>query len=112
MRRDVKTDWKVREDVKAKLRSQVKRLLTRYKYPPDRQPAAIKLVLEQMERSRRPWPPDRAVCLLGLGAAEKAHRAVAREHFATPLHLIVRWGSRRGIRPTDDTTTRLLTEAR
>jgi len=49
MRRDVKTDWKVREDVKAKLRSQVKRLLTRYKYPPDRQPAAIKLVLEQME---------------------------------------------------------------
>ncbi|SQI31204.1 type I site-specific modification system restriction subunit [Rhodococcus coprophilus] len=49
MRRDVKTDWKVREDVKAKLRSQVKRLLTRYKYPPDKQTGAIKLVLEQME---------------------------------------------------------------
>jgi type I restriction enzyme R subunit len=49
MRRDIKTDWKVREDVKAKLRSQVKRLLTRYKYPPDRQTGAIKLVLEQME---------------------------------------------------------------
>ncbi|OOL32903.1 DEAD/DEAH box helicase [Rhodococcus rhodochrous] len=49
MRRDVKTDWRVRADVKAKLRSQIKRLLTRYKYPPDRQAGAIKLVLEQME---------------------------------------------------------------
>lgn len=49
MRRDVKPGWRVREDVKAKLRSQVKRLLARYKYPPDWQPAAIKLVLEQME---------------------------------------------------------------
>ncbi|CCW12859.1 Type I restriction-modification system,restriction subunit R [Rhodococcus aetherivorans] len=49
MRRDVRTDWRVRADVKAKLRSQIKRLLTRYKYPPDRQAGAIKLVLEQME---------------------------------------------------------------
>lgn len=49
MRRDVKTDWTVREDVKAKLRSQIKRLLTKHGYPPDKQPAAIKLVLEQME---------------------------------------------------------------
>ncbi|CRK51709.1 Type I site-specific deoxyribonuclease, HsdR family [Rhodococcus sp. RD6.2] len=49
MRRDVKTDWKQRDDVKAKLRSQIKRLLVRHGYPPDQQPAAIKLVLEQME---------------------------------------------------------------
>lgn len=49
MRRDVKTDWTVRDDVKAKLRSQIKRLLVKHGYPPDQQPSAIKLVLEQME---------------------------------------------------------------
>ncbi|MFC4603143.1 type I restriction endonuclease subunit R [Rhodococcus kronopolitis] len=49
MRRDIKTDWTQRDDVKAKLRSQIKRLLVRHGYPPDQQPAAIKLVLEQME---------------------------------------------------------------
>ena len=49
MRRDVRTDWTVRDDVRAKLRSSIKRLLVRYKYPPDKQPEAIKLVMEQME---------------------------------------------------------------
>lgn len=49
MRRDVRTDWTVREDVRAKLRSSVKRLLILNGYPPDKQPAAIKLVIEQME---------------------------------------------------------------
>ena len=38
MRRDVRTDWTVREDVRAKLRSSIKRLLVKYKYPPDKQP--------------------------------------------------------------------------
>lgn len=45
MRRDMKTDWTVR----AKLRSSIKRLLVKYKYPPDKQPEAIRLVIEQME---------------------------------------------------------------
>ena len=49
MRRDVKTDWMVRDDVRAKLRSSIKRLLVKHKYPPDKQPEAIKLVIEQME---------------------------------------------------------------
>lgn len=49
MRRDVKTDWTVRDDVKAKLRSSIKRLLVKHDYPPDKQPGAIKLVMEQME---------------------------------------------------------------
>lgn len=49
MQRDTKTDWTVRDDVRAKLRSSIKRLLVKYKYPPDKQPAAIKLVMEQME---------------------------------------------------------------
>ncbi|WP_224401679.1 DUF3387 domain-containing protein [Pseudonocardia sp. ICBG1034] len=50
MQRDVRTDWTVRDDVRAKLRSSVKRLLVKHKYPPDQQPDAIVLVLEQMER--------------------------------------------------------------
>ena len=49
MQRDVRTDWTVRDDVRAKLRSSIKRLLVTHGYPPDRQPAAIKLVMEQME---------------------------------------------------------------
>ncbi len=49
MRRDIRTDWTVRDDVRAKLRSSIKRLLVKHGYPPDKQPAAIKLVMEQME---------------------------------------------------------------
>ncbi|WP_063046894.1 type I restriction endonuclease subunit R [Nocardia pseudovaccinii] len=49
MRRDVKTDWTVRDDVRAKLRSSVKRLLIKHRYPPDKQPEAIRLVIDQME---------------------------------------------------------------
>lgn len=49
MRRDIKTDWTVRDDVKAKLRSSIKRLLVKYDYPPDKQQGAIRLVMEQME---------------------------------------------------------------
>ncbi|CAM2842116.1 type I restriction enzyme endonuclease domain-containing protein [Skermania piniformis] len=49
LRRDTRTDWTVRDDMRAKMRSSIKRLLVKYKYPQDKQPAAIKLVIEQME---------------------------------------------------------------
>lgn len=49
MRRDIRTDWTVREDVRAKLRTSIKRLLIKHGYPPDEQLAAIKLVMDQME---------------------------------------------------------------
>jgi type I restriction enzyme R subunit len=49
MRRDVRTDWTVRDDVRAKLRSSIKRLLVRFGYPPDKQPETIKLVVDQLE---------------------------------------------------------------
>ncbi|GAB3622639.1 type I restriction endonuclease subunit R [Mariniluteicoccus endophyticus] len=48
-KRDTRTDWTRRADVQAKLRTAIKRLLRQYKYPPDKQPEAVKLVLEQME---------------------------------------------------------------
>lgn len=49
MRRDTRVDWTVREDVRAKLRTSIKRLLRKYGYPPDQQPAAIAEVMSQME---------------------------------------------------------------
>ena len=59
MRRDVRTDWTVRDDVRAKLRSSIKRLLVKYGYPPDKQPDAIKLVMEQMESMAPRYSDDR-----------------------------------------------------
>lgn len=55
MRRDVKTDWTVRDDVRTKLRSSIKRLLVRHRYPPDQQPEAIRQVIEHcLWQSRSP----------------------------------------------------------
>ena len=42
-------DWNLREAVRAKMRVKIKRLLKKYKYPPDQQPKAIKTVMEQAE---------------------------------------------------------------
>ena len=42
-------DDRVRDDVRATFRSSIKRLLVKYTYPPDKQPEALRLVIEQME---------------------------------------------------------------
>jgi type I restriction enzyme R subunit len=60
LQRDVKTDWTVRDDVRAKLRSSIKRLLVRHRYPPDKQPEAIRLVIEQMEAMAPHYAAQRA----------------------------------------------------
>ena len=60
MRRDVRTDWTVRADVKAKLRSSIKRLLVLKGYPPDQQPEAIRLVMDQMEAMAPRYAEERA----------------------------------------------------
>jgi len=57
LRRDVTTDWVSRDDVRAKLRSTIKRLLAKYGYPPDAQPAATELVIRQMETFADEWSP-------------------------------------------------------
>ncbi len=49
MQRDTGTDWQVREEVRAKMRASIKRLRVKYRHPPDQQPGAIKLVIEQMD---------------------------------------------------------------
>ncbi|BAU31672.1 type I restriction endonuclease subunit R [Microcella alkaliphila] len=49
VRRDAKTDWAVKEQVRAKLRATIKRLLRKYGYPPDQAEGATALVLQQAE---------------------------------------------------------------
>ena len=49
VRKDAKTDWNVKEQVRAKLRSSIKRLLLKYDYPPDDAVSATDLVMEQAE---------------------------------------------------------------
>ena len=48
-------DWQVRESVRAKMRLLIKRLLRKYKYPPEGQEAAITMVLEQAEALADQW---------------------------------------------------------
>ena len=46
-----------RDDVRAKIRSTIKRLLAKHGYPPDAQPDATELVLRQMETFADEWSP-------------------------------------------------------
>jgi len=50
LRKSAKIDWTKRESVRAAIKIQIKRILRKYKYPPDKQAEAIERVLEQAER--------------------------------------------------------------
>ncbi|PLK50440.1 type I restriction endonuclease subunit R [Uliginosibacterium sp. TH139] len=55
LRNSTSVDWQKRESVRARLRNLVRITLRRYKYPPDMQEEAIRLVLEQAERLSEGW---------------------------------------------------------
>lgn len=55
LRNSTSVDWQKRESVRARLRNLVRITLRRYKYPPDMQEEAIRLVLEQAERLSEDW---------------------------------------------------------
>jgi type I restriction enzyme R subunit len=55
LRKNVSIDWSVREGVRARLRLMVKRILRKYKYPPDKQDEAVALVLKQAEALSEAW---------------------------------------------------------
>jgi len=55
IRANVTIDWTVRENVQAKLRAMVKRILKKYGYPPDKREKATATVLEQAETLCRDW---------------------------------------------------------
>ncbi|MDR1286982.1 MAG: DUF3387 domain-containing protein [Treponema sp.] len=49
VRENATIDWTIREDVRAKLRVTVRRLLRQYGYPPDMEALATETVLQQAE---------------------------------------------------------------
>lgn len=49
IRKDVTVDWKMKEQARDRIMARVLRLLRKYGYPPDKQPAAIERVLKQAE---------------------------------------------------------------
>lgn len=55
VKKNVTIDWTVRENVRAQLRVQVKRILRKYGYPPDKQEKATETVLEQAAVLSAEW---------------------------------------------------------
>jgi type I restriction enzyme R subunit len=55
VRRNVTIDWTVKETVRAKLRTLVRRVLRKHGYPPDKQERATQTVLEQAELLAGDW---------------------------------------------------------
>jgi Domain of unknown function (DUF3387)/HsdM N-terminal domain len=55
IRKNVTIDWTVRESVRARMRTLVKRLLRKYGYPPDKQEKAAQTILEQAELLSQEW---------------------------------------------------------
>ncbi|MBC3466491.1 type I restriction endonuclease subunit R [Pseudomonas sp. RW10S2] len=55
LRQNVTVDWSNRDSVRAKLRLMVKRILRKYKYPPDQQEEATQMVLAQAEMLCETW---------------------------------------------------------
>ena len=55
LRQNLTVDWSERESVRAKLRLMVKRILRKYKYPPDLQEEAVDLVLQQAQVLGESW---------------------------------------------------------
>ncbi len=55
LRNSVSVDWQKRESVRAKMRNIIRIILRRYKYPPDKQIEAIKMVMQQAEALSNEW---------------------------------------------------------
>jgi len=55
LRKSATIDWQKRETARARMRLLVKVLLTKYKYPPDKQPEAVEKVIEQAELYADMW---------------------------------------------------------
>lgn len=55
LRKNITVDWSKRESIRAKLRILVKRILRKYKYPPDQAEGAIDIVLRQAQELGEAW---------------------------------------------------------
>jgi type I restriction enzyme R subunit len=55
VKNSINIEWTVRENVRAKMRVIIKRILRKYGYPPDKQEKATLTVLEQAKVLCRDW---------------------------------------------------------
>lgn len=55
LRSSTTVDWQKRDSVRARLRNLIRRTLRRYKYPPDKTPEAVELVMEQANVLADAW---------------------------------------------------------
>jgi type I restriction enzyme R subunit len=55
VKQNIRIDWTMRENVRAQMRVQVKRILRKYGYPPDKQAKATETVLEQAAVLSEEW---------------------------------------------------------
>jgi type I restriction enzyme R subunit len=55
LRDNLTVDWSGRESERAKLRLMLKRVLKKYKYPPDQHDAAVQLILKQAQALGEAW---------------------------------------------------------
>ena len=78
VRKNLSIDWTRRENVRARLRAAVKRVLNKHGYPPDKREKAADTVLEQAEALSAVWV-DEAPTGLGFGALPKRGGVVTNE---------------------------------
>lgn len=55
LRKSTTVDWQVRESVRARVRVLVRQTLRKYKYPPDKTPYTVELILKQAEVVSNSW---------------------------------------------------------
>lgn len=61
LRNSTTVDWQVRDSVRARMRILIKRLLKKYKYPPEGQEEAVNRVIEQAETLADTWSAQETV---------------------------------------------------
>jgi len=55
IRNSVTIDWTLRENIRARMRVRIRRILRKYGYPPDKQKKATETVIEQAEMLSEIW---------------------------------------------------------
>ena len=60
IRKSVTIDWTLKENVRAKMRVLIKRILRKYGYPPDKQEQATITVIQQAELLCGDWAEEAA----------------------------------------------------
>ena len=60
IRKSVTIDWTLKENVRAKMRTLIKRILRKYGYPPDKQEQATITVIQQAELLCGDWAEEAA----------------------------------------------------